>query len=68
MSDKPPEPKKVRLTEDYIKDLSLGFAYPAGTILERWPSGQYVRPDSCLGQGGAIAYFALIEDICEEIE
>jgi hypothetical protein len=64
---KAPEPKRVRLTEDYL-DLKVGMAYPAGTVLIRSPhSGQYTLEETRLGQE-CVAGFFLIRDICEVIE
>lgn len=65
MSNPNKEPERVKLTEDYLKDMLIGIAYPAGTILERSISGQYIVPGTGLGQGGAVAFFSLISDICE---
>lgn len=60
-------PLRVRLTEDYL-DLAIGLGYPEGTILVRQSSGQYAPEGTTLGQGGCVAYLALIIDICEPIE
>lgn len=65
-----PEPKKVRLTEDFL-DLKVGMAYPAGTILHRLSAGeapsQYGLEGTRLGQECVTGFF-LIRHVCEVLE
>lgn len=58
------KPKRVRLIEDYL-DFQTGISYASGTILERTQSGQYAPPGTKLGEGGCVAFFALIQGICK---
>lgn len=63
------EPMRVRLTQHY-HDPKTGIDYAAGTILIRSPhgTGQYLPEGLALGKPGAIACFALVQDISETIE
>lgn len=61
------EPERVRLTEDYL-DFPAEVAHKEGAILIRSSSGQYISPETKLGQGNAVAMFSLISDICEAVE
>lgn len=60
------EPKRVRLTEDYL-DLRVGIGYRAGTILIRTQSGQYAIEGTRLG-GECVAGLFLIRNIYEILE
>lgn len=60
------EPKRVRLTGDYL-DLKVGMGYRAGTVLVRLQSSQYGPEGTGLGDE-CVAGFFLIRDICEILE
>lgn len=60
-------PARVRLAEDYSDPEVDDVRYPAGTVLARTQSGQYVTDGTRLGEP-CVAYFFLIRDACEIVE
>lgn len=59
----PDDPLMVILTEDFL-DLLGGVGFPEGTVLVRYPTGQYAPLHTRLGKP-CVTSFKLIKDICQ---